>query len=425
VESPPNRSSGFAVAEREPAGLAHVATVSFLASRASPTAGFWIALAGGVALARAASRHGARLGYGASLAAMLETIAIMGPPRLGVPLTQALSAPLLGHLYARGTSLPGQILACAAIRLAQTSLFVAFFILVLAGGLEAYAETYDVFLRWLSLPEGTRVTLILTGATLLAWAAFASTVQVLVYRRGLRAWPDRAAEAGRDAMATGRADHGDAMATGLADHVKRGFDPRAVVIAAAIAFTLLISSTAWTLLALVSAWLALAWASSHPDTGAVPAGLVIAAILGAGVFAFAVVGGAGAELAARRAARVVLLVLVATWLRAAAGSTGLREVSRRTLGRLRRLPSVPEAAAVLDQLGSERQLGSAARSAIARLRPVEKQPIPILDAILAWVVAESARFRSGGTAPAVRLSARARDVVLVALAAAPAIVLVS
>jgi hypothetical protein len=400
--------------QNESAGLAHLATVSFLASRASPTAGFWIALAGGVALARASVRRGGRIGYGASLAAMLETIAIMGPPRLGVPLTQALSAPLLGVLYARGTSVLGQVLACAAIRLAQTTVFVAFFIVVLAGGLDAYAGTYDLLVRWLSLPEGTEGALILTGASLLVWAAFASTVQVLVYRRGLDAWPERPTERRHDAVAPAEEKA-----------VRRSFDPRAVVIAAAIAFALLIASTEWEMLALVSAWLTLAWATSRPDTEALPAGLVIAATLGAGVFVFALLGSAGLELAARRAVRAVLLVLVATWLRAAAGSAGLREVSRRTLGRLRRVPSVPEAARLLDELGSERQLGAAARSAVEHLRAVPKKPTPVLDAILTWVVLESARFRSSGRAATVRLAARARDAVLVALAAAPAIVFVS
>src|SRR2546423_3794124 len=85
----------------EAAGLAHVATVSFVASRASPAFGFWIALAGGVALARVGERGGARLGYGASLAATLQTIALIGPVRLNVPLTQALSAPLIGALAGR------------------------------------------------------------------------------------------------------------------------------------------------------------------------------------------------------------------------------------------------------------------------------------------------------------------------------------
>ena len=51
------------------AGPAHVAVVSFLAARAAPSGGFWIALAGGVALARVAQRRGARTGFGASIAA--------------------------------------------------------------------------------------------------------------------------------------------------------------------------------------------------------------------------------------------------------------------------------------------------------------------------------------------------------------------
>ena len=61
-----------------------------------------MALAGGTALARVGAVHGARRGFGASLAAMLETVAIMGPARFGVPLTQAVSAPLLGAMEGRG-----------------------------------------------------------------------------------------------------------------------------------------------------------------------------------------------------------------------------------------------------------------------------------------------------------------------------------
>ena len=80
-----------------PSGPAHVAVVSFLAARAAPAGGFWIALAGGVALARVAERRGARLGFGASVAAMLETVAIIGPARIGIPLTQAATAPMLGR----------------------------------------------------------------------------------------------------------------------------------------------------------------------------------------------------------------------------------------------------------------------------------------------------------------------------------------
>ena len=103
------------MAARAATGPAHVAVVSFLAARAAPTGGFWIALAGGVALARVAERRGARLGFGASAAAMLETVAIIGPARIGVPLTQAISAPILGRLHARGGGFWPQFFACATV----------------------------------------------------------------------------------------------------------------------------------------------------------------------------------------------------------------------------------------------------------------------------------------------------------------------
>ena len=177
-----------------PAGPAHVAVVSFLAARAAPAGGFWIALAGGVALARVAERRGARLGFGASLAAMLETVAIIGPARLGIPLTQAATAPLLGRLEARGWRPVPQIIACALIRLLHNTATTAFFIWVITGGLDAYAGTYDAIGRRLGLEIGSADALALTLAGLLAWAAFASTVQVLVYRRGLASWDSLAGD---------------------------------------------------------------------------------------------------------------------------------------------------------------------------------------------------------------------------------------
>jgi hypothetical protein len=396
----------------EAPGLAHVATVSFLASRVSPTAGFWIALAGGVALARTGARWGARWGYGAAIASMLETVAIMGPARFGVPFTQALTAPLLGALEARRATVTVQVLACAVIRLVQNAVFVAFFALVLAGGLDAYTDTYDSIARRLSLPEGTTAALIATAAGLVIWAAFASTVQVLVYRRGLRRWPP-------------------APAAPLETHppettieAPRRFDPRAVAVAAAIAFVMLVASTAWALLAAVAAWLVIAWVAARADRDVLPAGAFIALTLGAGVLAFTLIGGLGFDAALRRAVRAMLLVAVATWLRAAAGSNGLRQVSRRTLARLGRLPSVREGARLLDELGSGRDLGRAARSVTGTLRSLPKRrPVAVLDAVLGWVVAESARFRGGGIVQLPELSLRVRDVVLVVLALAPALVL--
>ena len=129
-----------------------------------------------------------RLGFGASAAAMLETVAIIGPARFGVPLTQALTAPILGGLHARGVGFWPQLGACALVRLLHNAATTAFFIWVIAGGLDAYAGTYDAIGRHVGIEVGTADAVVLTLVSLLAWAAFASTVQVLVYRRGLRAW---------------------------------------------------------------------------------------------------------------------------------------------------------------------------------------------------------------------------------------------
>jgi hypothetical protein len=400
-------------ASRVPTGPAHVAVVSFLAARAAPTGGFWVALAGGVALARVAERRGARQGFGASVAAMLETVAIIGPARLGVPLTQAATAPIVGRLTARGSGFAAQLAACAVLRLLHNAATTAFFIWVVTGGLDAYAGTYDALGRRLGLDVGTADALALTAAGLVAWALFASTVQVLVYRRGLRRWHDAPAEEPAEEPLAG-----DRPASA---HPGR-FDPRAVSLAAALAFCLLLASTAWAVLAAVAAWLALAWAVSRPDRSVLPTGLAFAAVLGGGALLFTLGGGLGLDTALRRTLRAVLLVLVATWLRAAAGSAGLREVGRRLLGRLHRLPAMPEAALVLGSLGSERRLMAAARSLADSLRDAPTRPLPLLDAVLGWVTREAGagqRWAAAHSPQALRLGAA--DGVLLALAMAPAV----
>jgi hypothetical protein len=361
-----------------------VAVVSFLAARAAPTGGFWIALAGGVALARAAERRGARLGFGASAAAMLETVAIIGPARFGIPLTQAATAPMLGRLEARGVAVLPQILACAAIRLLHNTATTAFFIWVIAGGLDAYAGTYDAIGRRIGIEVGTADALGVTVAGLLAWAAFASTVQVLLYRRGLRGWEAIAASAGEHSPADAAPPDRAASAEG-----RRRLDPRAVTFAAALAFVLLLSGTSWPLLAAVGLALAIAWIAIPTDREPVPTGLLFAAILAAGALAFALGGGLGLDEAARRATRAALLVMVATWMRAAAGAEGLREVGRRVLGKLRRVPAANEAALVLDRIESEGRLAAAGRALADELGGVERRPMPFVDAVLRWVVRES------------------------------------
>jgi hypothetical protein len=396
--------------EQSLAGLAHISVVSFVAARSAPVGGFWIALAGGVALARAAQRFGARHGYGASVAATLQSVAILGPIRFGVPLTQALTAPLLGRLEARGVRILPQVLICAVTRVACNAATTAFFIWVIAGGLDAYGGTYDaVTSRVPLLPRGTAGVLVVTAAGLLAWGAFASTVQVLVYRRGLRRWPE--------AIGEGPLERAQRAPSG-----SYRFDPRAVAVAAALAFGLLISSTAWPLLGGVAAWLALAWLVARPVPEVLRSGLVLTLVIAGGVLAFGLLGGLGVELVLRRTVRAALLVLVATWLGGAAGADGLRETSRRTLDRLRRVPSLQEAARVLDDLGARDQLVAAGRSMLDAVGTSRKRPLPLFDAVLAWIATESGRFQRGTAGPAAALAMARRDVALIALAAAPALV---
>ena len=388
------------------AGPAHVATVSFLASRAAPTGGFWVALAGGTALARVAQRRGAREGYGASVAATLETVAIIGPARFSVPFTQAVSAPLLGRLEARGRRALVQVVACTAIRVATNAMGAAFFIWVIAGGLDAYAGSYDALADRFGFSLGETGTLLFTLAGLLVWGVFASVVQVAVYRRGLARWPDEGSA------------HEPSPERAAPLHRGR-FDPRAVALSATLAFALLLTGTGWLLLGACALALALAWGLSRPDSSAVPTGLVLAALLAVGAFTFTLGGGLGLDEALRRASRATLVVLVATWLRAAAGADGLREVFRRGLERLRRLPAVSEAARTLDSIGSEGRLLAAGRALIDALSAVPMRPAPVLDAVLGWVSGEASRFRSAAPSARLELRARATDAALVALAAAP------
>jgi hypothetical protein len=398
----------------EAAGPAHVGVVSFLAARAAPTGGFWIALAGGVALARVAERRGARLGFGASAAAMLETVAIIGPARFGVPFTQALTAPMLGRLHARGVGFWPQLAACALVRLLHNAATTAFFIWVIAGGLDAYAGTYDAIGRRIGIEVGTSGAVALTVVSLLAWAAFASTVQVLVYRRGLRSW-NHSIEGEPEPTRW----WGNVAEKATNTHRGPRFDPRAVTLSAAVAFALLLGSTEWVFLGAMAVWLAGVWVISRADPAPLRAGAAFAAILAAGAFAFALGGGLGLDAALRRALRAALLVMAATWLRAAAGAEGLREVSRRALARLRRIPAAPEASRVLDRIDSESRLAEAGRALAARLSDTPKRPSELLDAVLTWVAMESKAFEPGPPPRALPLDARALDYALTASAALP------
>ena len=385
-----------------PAGLAHVATVSFLAARAAPSGAFWLALTGGAALAREAELRGMREGYAASTAAMLQTVAIVGPLRFSAPLTQALSAPLLGSMHARGRRSAALVLACLAIRLLNYVAVTAFGLFILLGP-KAYAGSYKAVFGWLPfLPRGLAGALLLTAIFNLAAAAFYSVVQVWVYRRALSGWSERSVPA--PASRPAEAPAGSPLA---------GADPRAALAAATLVTVALLVSHDWALLGGVAVWLALASAlPRHWDRDVLRVGLLLAGLLGVGTLAASLIGGLGAEDAASRGVRGALLVLVATWLRLAAGSDGLSEAFRRALLRLRRIPGSVRAGEILHELDSGRPLAGSAKALRERLRGVPRDPIVVADAVLDWAAQEASSFPQRAPVPAARLYFGARDAAL-------------
>ncbi len=429
------------------AGLGHVATASFLASRVAPSGGFAVALAGGVAIARAAQRGGFRSGAGTSAAAMLQTVAIMGPARVGIPLTQAVSAPVMGWMEARGHGTVAQTLAAAAIRLAHHVVGFLFYVWLILG-IDAYTGTYDRLLGWVPLlPEGRTGAIIATALAIAGWTVVASVVQAVVYRRGLRRWRGpartRRSSTRRARRRRRRSSAHGARRRAVRSTVRRSrrtprsvptapeplpftprFDPRAVLLAAVVMFALLIASTEWVLLGAVAVWLALAWALARGDRAPVPAGLILTAALAGGTLIAGLVGGLALDVTLRRTLRAALLVLVATWLRSAAGEDGLREVFRRILRRLRRVPAARETEVVLDGLGSTGALAESGQRLLERLRDVPaKKAVPVADAVLDWVAGEAGHHAATPREPPRALRARPTDGLLVVLAAATALAL--
>ena len=123
------------------------------------------------------------------------------------------------------------MLLCAALRLIHNTATTAFFIWVITGGLDAYAGTYDALGRRIGIDVGTADALVLTAAGLLVWAAFASVIQVLVYRRGLRHWEEPAADEGQpiqvsgDSRSLARSNPGATIA-GASTRVRSAWPPR-------------------------------------------------------------------------------------------------------------------------------------------------------------------------------------------------------
>ena len=143
-------------------GLAHVAALAFVAARTVPGLGFPVSAGGGIALSRATEHLGLRRGLGASIAAVLEAIAILGPARLGAPLGQTVTAPAVGGIARHGGGPAAQLAACSLIRLAFNVVGTVFFIWVITGSVETYAGAYDSVLgRIPGVPEGVAAALVI------------------------------------------------------------------------------------------------------------------------------------------------------------------------------------------------------------------------------------------------------------------------
>jgi hypothetical protein len=220
-----------------------------------------------------------------------------------------------------------------------------------------------------------------TVAALAAWAVFAATVQVVTFAHAFRRWPVAAVAAPAPPPDT------------PASSPKR-FDPRAVAAAAALSFAVLLFAMApWVLVASLASLLVVS-ALCRPDLDVLPSGLTLALILGClGAFLGAM-GSGGPTETAQVGARAALLVLWATWLRAASGDLGFREVARRGLWRLRAVPAAREAGTLLAEMGAERRVGPAARQLAEAGRGAPRTPLGIVDAVLDWIATEAHRFRA-------------------------------
>jgi hypothetical protein len=378
-------------AEGEVLGLAHVASCSFLASRIAPGGlQFWSALGGGMALARIASQRGPRVGYASSVAAIVQTVALIGPARVNGPLTTALNAPIMGHLQGKGASRAARLAAGLLIRYLHYLVVNVLYVVVIIGGLEEFTATYDRLtdgVAWVTglvgidakLPQGTAWAIGLLLVTSIFYGLIWTTIQLLAYERSLQRWP-----------APG---HSPVGAPG--PPVRLGPRPAVVLALTIAAWAAVLISHDWLVLGAVGVATVLAilvtgtWRGRR-SAWTLAAGL--AAVLVVAALFPALIGAVDWGPAGQRAVRAILLVFTATWAREAMGTAATREVARRVLARLGFIPSLREAADLVGRLQSDERLAPAGKDLLERLNTVELQPAPVADALTDWIVDESHRY---------------------------------
>lgn len=388
---------------RELAGLATVAALAFLAARVVP-GGFVVALVGGVPIARAGQRQGLRAGFATGIAGLIETIAVMGPARLIIPLPHVLSGPILGVLYARRARFAALAAAGAAVRLALYLASFAFYVYVVVGA-DAFLGTYEQVRETLGgwLPAGAGGAVLGVVVFNAVWSLIAGAIQAWVVTRGLSRWQEP----------------GEAVAPVAVVPEESGaprLDGRAVIGAAAIAFVALLATTRPAVLAVVVVWLVAVWVIARAEPRALLTGLGLAVPLAISTLGFGLVGGLGLTVVLPRTLRVSLIVFTAVWLRAAAGPAGIRDTSMRAMRRLQWAPTLALSSAVLGESAGAGDFGGAIRRLGKGLAATGRRPREVTHATLDWVAEESDRLhdRSGGEGE-VRWGLRETIVVLAAV----------
>ena len=269
---------------------------------------------------------------------MLETVAIIGPARFGVPLTQALTAPMLGRLARprrRLLATAGGLRRCppAPQRRHHGLLHL---------GDRRWPRRLRGHLRRDRPADRHRGGHRGRGGAHVgepARAGLVSRARCRCWSTGVGCAPGTTPRA-RGARADARSRIGAEIATMPAPPGQLrppGDHPQCRRCLRAAAREHGVGAPA-----AVAAWLAVAWLVSRPDSAPLPAGAAFAAILAGGAFLFALGGGLGLDAALRRALRAALLVFAATWLRAAPRAPrASARCRRRALGRLRRIPARP------------------------------------------------------------------------------------